>query len=64
MKSNILRDVIIYFLLVVGWDGMHLVCRPLVGLLYHFRKMVSMEQMIEWELAGETEVLGEDLPPV
>jgi hypothetical protein len=24
--------------------------------------MMSVEQAVEWELAGETEVLGEDLP--
>jgi hypothetical protein len=26
--------------------------------------MMSVEQSVEWELAGETEVLGENLPPV
>jgi hypothetical protein len=25
--------------------------------------MVILEQLVEWELAGETEVLGENLPP-
>jgi hypothetical protein len=25
--------------------------------------MMSVEQSMEWELAGETEVLGENLPP-
>jgi hypothetical protein len=24
--------------------------------------MMNMEQLVEWELAGETEVLGENLP--
>jgi hypothetical protein len=26
--------------------------------------MMSVEQSVEWELAGETEVLGENLPSV
>jgi hypothetical protein len=46
---------------VVGWDGIHLVRGPLVGLLYYLRKMPNMKQMVEWELGGEAEVLGEDL---
>jgi hypothetical protein len=25
--------------------------------------MMCMEQSVEWELAGETELLGENLPP-
>jgi hypothetical protein len=36
--------------------------RPLNGLLYLPRVIVMMENLVEWRLAGETEVLGENLP--
>jgi hypothetical protein len=45
-----------------GWDWVHLVRRPLIGLLYQPRKMKNVEQSVEWELVGETEVLVENLP--
>jgi hypothetical protein len=45
---------------MVGWD-FHLVRRPLIGLLNQPR-MMNVEKSMEWELAGETEVLGENLP--
>jgi hypothetical protein len=47
----------------VGWDWVHLVRRPLIGLLYQ-PQMIDDEcgATVEWELAGETEVLGENLP--
>jgi hypothetical protein len=33
------------------------------GLLYQPQMMmVTLEQLVEWRLAGETEVLGENLP--
>jgi hypothetical protein len=32
------------------------------GLLYLPRVIVRMEKLVEWRLAGETEVLGENLP--
>jgi hypothetical protein len=32
------------------------------GLLYLPRVIVMMENLVEWRLAGETEVLGENLP--
>jgi hypothetical protein len=58
----------------MGWDWVHLVRRPLIGLLYQPGMMdkygavqdghrEDMEQSLEWELAGVTEVLGENLPP-
>jgi hypothetical protein len=36
--------------------------RPLNGLLYLPRLIMMMENLVEWRLAGETEVLGENLP--
>jgi hypothetical protein len=36
--------------------------RPLNGLLYLPRMIMMMEKLVEWRLAGETEVLGENLP--
>jgi hypothetical protein len=32
------------------------------GLLYQSQMMVIVEQLVEWRLVGETEVLGENLP--
>jgi hypothetical protein len=45
----------------MGWDCVHLVRRPQIGLLYQLRLIDDeSEQSAEWELVGETEVLGED----
>jgi hypothetical protein len=46
----------------MGWDLVCLVLLPLFGLLYQPRMMMNVEQSVEWELAGETEALGENLP--
>jgi hypothetical protein len=40
----------------------HSARRPLIGLLYLPRVIMMMENLMEWRLAGETEVLGENLP--
>jgi hypothetical protein len=40
----------------------HSARRPLIGLLYLSRVIMRMENLVEWWLAGETEVLGENLP--
>jgi hypothetical protein len=48
-------------LFLVEWNRVHLVRRPLTGLLYQ-PKMMTVEQLVEWRLAGETEILGENLP--
>jgi hypothetical protein len=46
-----------------GWSPswVHSARRPLTGLLYLPRVIVRMENFVEW-MAGETEVLGENLP--
>jgi hypothetical protein len=47
----------------VGWDLVHLELRPLLAYCTSpGRSMIIMEQLLEWGLAGETEVLGENLP--
>jgi hypothetical protein len=60
------RLVDFFSLSLRGWDWVHLVLRPLFGLLYQLQMMmtvvVNVEQSVEWELAGETEVLEENLP--
>jgi hypothetical protein len=43
----------------VGWDWVHLVCRPLTGSLYQPRMIVEYN-LVEWDLA--TEVLLRKLP--
>jgi hypothetical protein len=52
-----------FFCIVGGWspNWVHSACRPLTGLLYQPRVIVRMENLVEW-MAGETEVLGENLP--
>jgi hypothetical protein len=44
------------------WKWVHSSRRPLNGLLYLPWVIVMMENLVEWRLAGETEVLGENLP--
>jgi hypothetical protein len=39
----------------------HSALRPPIGLLCHPREIMMMEKLVEWWLAGETEVLGENL---
>jgi hypothetical protein len=42
-------------------NWVHSALRPPIGLLCHPRVIMMMEKLVEW-LAGETEVLGENLP--
>jgi hypothetical protein len=49
-----------FFFLGVAWDWVHLVRWSVIGLLYQ-PWMMSVEQSVEWEFAGQTEVLGENL---
>jgi hypothetical protein len=42
-------------------NWVHSARRPLTGLLYLARVIVRMENLVEW-MAGETELLGENLP--
>jgi hypothetical protein len=43
-------------------DWVHSALRPLIGLLCQPRVIMMMENLVEWWLARETEVLGENLP--
>jgi hypothetical protein len=47
-----------------GWspNWVHSARRPLNGLLYLPRVIMIMGNLVEWRLAVETEVLGENLP--
>jgi hypothetical protein len=54
-----------FLICIVGGGGpnwVHSARRPLSGLLYLPRVIVRMENLVERRLAGETEVLGENLP--
>jgi hypothetical protein len=42
-------------------NWIHSALRPLIGLLCQPRVIMMMEKLVEW-LAGEIEVLGENLP--
>jgi hypothetical protein len=44
------------------WNWVHSARRPLNGLLYLPRVIVMKENLVEWRVAGETAVLGENLP--
>jgi hypothetical protein len=46
----------------VEFNWVHSALRPLIGLLYQPRVIMMMENLVEWWLAGETEVLGRNLP--
>jgi hypothetical protein len=44
-------------------NWVHSALQPPIGLLYQPRVIIMMmEKLVEWWLAGETEVLGENLP--
>jgi hypothetical protein len=43
-------------------NWVHSVLQPPIGLLYQPRVIMMMEKLVEWWLAEETEVLGENLP--
>jgi hypothetical protein len=43
-------------------NWVHWARRPSVGLSYQPRVIMRMENLVEWWFAGETEVLGENLP--
>jgi hypothetical protein len=63
-----LLNCIFFFLLfrIVGGGGesnwVHTARRPLNGLLYLPQMIMLMENLVEWRLAWETELLGENLP--
>jgi hypothetical protein len=63
--SDFMRvDLLIYLILIVGGrspNWVHSARRPQIGLLYLPRVIVRMENLVEWRLAGEIEVLGENL---
>jgi hypothetical protein len=42
--------------------GVHSARQPLIGLLHLSRLIMRMENLVEWWLTGETEVIGENLP--
>jgi hypothetical protein len=43
-------------------NWVHSALRPPIGLLCQPRVIMIMENLVEWCLAGETDVLGENLP--
>jgi hypothetical protein len=57
------KSCLIFFLICIVGGGIkvHSILRPLNGLLCQPRVIMIMEKSVEW-LAGETEVLGENLP--
>jgi hypothetical protein len=62
---NMMRDHITFFFFLISIVGVgikvHSTLRPLNGLLCQPRVIMIMENSVEW-FAGETEVLGENLP--
>jgi hypothetical protein len=65
MESRKLELVSNFFLIrLVGveFNWVHSARRPPIGLLYLPQVNMRMENLVEWWLAGETEVLGGNLP--
>jgi hypothetical protein len=58
------RRIDFFYSLSGGWSPswVHTARRPLNGLFYLPRVIMMMETVVEWKLAGETEVLGKTLP--
>jgi hypothetical protein len=46
----------------VEYNWVHSARRPPIGLLHLPRMIMRMENLVEWSLAGVTEVLEENLP--
>jgi hypothetical protein len=59
-----LRNSFFLIRIVGGWspNWVHSARRPLNDLLYLPRVIMMMENLVEYRLVGETEVLGENLP--
>jgi hypothetical protein len=61
-ENRILTKMTFFLICIVGGGiKVHSTLRPLNGLLCQPRVIMIMERSVEW-LAGETEVLGENLP--
>jgi hypothetical protein len=58
------QDILFSLLFVVWWDWVHFVLRPLLAYCINpeWWMMVIVEQLVEWRLAGGTEVLGKTCP--
>jgi hypothetical protein len=57
------RGWVLSFISELGSDWVHLVRRPLLGILYQHRMlMVSMDQLVEQQLAGEAKYLEKTCP--
>jgi hypothetical protein len=56
--------LLLLLLLLLGRDWVHLVLRPLLAYCTspRWQMRVIVKQLVEWRLAEETEVLGENLP--
>jgi hypothetical protein len=63
LEMNGVDMLFFFYLHSGGWSPIwvHSARRPLTGLLYLPRVIVTMKKLVEW-MAGETEVLGENLP--
>jgi hypothetical protein len=64
MTGSLSRRAQLYVIRIVGFESswVHLACQPLIGLLYLSQVITMMENLVEWRLAGETEILGEKPP--
>jgi hypothetical protein len=62
-EKSILHSIFFFNSHSGGWspNWVHLARRPLNGQLYLPRVIMIVENLVEWRLAGETEVLGENL---
>jgi hypothetical protein len=62
IASNISSIVLNWYSGRVESNWVHSALGPPIGLLCQPRVIMLIEKLVEWWLAGETEVLGENLP--
>jgi hypothetical protein len=62
LKSRVQKALLFFFFILSGLRLSSLGTAGTIGLLYQPQMMVIVEKFVEWRLARETEVLGENLP--
>jgi hypothetical protein len=62
LKQNSIHNFFFFRIGGVESNWVHSARRTPTGLLYLPRVIMRVENLVEWWLAGETEVLGENLP--
>jgi hypothetical protein len=59
---NLLIGLVFFNIILSGVSLSPISTAAITGFFYQPQMMVIVEQLVEWRLTGETEVLGENLP--